>query len=448
MTQYAVVDPSTGERVRQYSIATDEEVRASLNLVDSGYRRWSREFSVAQRASLIRTVGELHRERRDSLATKMHQEMGKAIDQALGEVDFSATIYEYYADHAEEFLADEPVALDDGRGEAFVRRVPLGPILGIKAWNYPIALVARLVAPNVVLGNTILMKHAPQCPSSAVAIEEIFTDAGVPEGVFKNIYATNEQIRDIIADPRIQGVSLTGSDRAGAAVAEVAGRHLKKVVLELGGSDPFIVLDSYDLDATVEAAYAARMVSNAGQVCNAPKRMIVLEDVYDEFLQRLIAKIQGADNGIAPLSSLEAAEKLERQVQQAVRSGAKLYAKGERRGAAYPPAVLADLDPAADVCKEELFGPVALVFKATDEDEAVAIANDTPYGLGSYVFGSDTRQTQRVAEKLDAGMVYINLVQADAVQAPFGGVKRSGFGRELGSFGIDEFVNKKLIHTR
>ncbi|BBX67506.1 NAD-dependent succinate-semialdehyde dehydrogenase [Mycolicibacterium psychrotolerans] len=438
---YAVVDPSTGELVKEYPTATDEQIEQAIAAADKAHREWSRTTSVAERAALIRRVAELHEERKEELGRIIQREMGKPLDQSIGEVEFSAAIYTFYADNAEKFLADEPIDLLDGEGSAVVRRSSVGVLLGIMPWNYPYYQVARFAGPNLAIGNTIVLKHAPQCPESAEALQKIFTDAGFPEGAYVNVYATNEQIATAIADPRVQGVSLTGSERAGAAVAEIAGRNLKKVVLELGGSDPFIVLSTDDLDATVEAAVDGRF-ENTGQACNAAKRIIVAEDVYDQFLDKFTKKVLEKADGLAPLSSVAAAERLEEQVQRAVSSGANLISEGERSGAHFPPAVLTDMP--ADY-REELFGPVASVYRVADEDEAVAVANDTPFGLGSYVFTTDTEQAKRVADKIEAGMVFVNAVGAEGAELPFGGVKRSGFGRELGRFGMDEFVNKKLI---
>jgi succinate-semialdehyde dehydrogenase/glutarate-semialdehyde dehydrogenase len=370
--------------------------------------------------------------------------MGKPLDQAVGEVEFSAAIYRFYAENAARFLADEPVQLIEGEGSAFVRRQALGVLLGIMPWNYPYYQVARFAGPNLVLGNTILLKHAPQCPESAAALHQIFGDAGFPEGAYVNVYATDEQIADVIADRRVQGVSLTGSERAGAAVAEIAGRNLKKVVLELGGSDPFIVLSTDDIDATVQAAVAGRL-ENTGQACNAAKRIIVITDIYDEFLAKFTETMLARAQGLAPLSSVSAAERLGAQVDRAVADGARLATRGRPNGAYFPPAVLTGVAPDSASYREELFGPVAAVYKVADEDEAVRVANDTPFGLGSYVYSTDVEQAQRVADQLEAGMVFINAVGAEGAELPFGGVKRSGYGRELGRYGIDEFANKKLI---
>jgi succinate-semialdehyde dehydrogenase/glutarate-semialdehyde dehydrogenase len=443
---YAVVNPATGTVEREYPTATDAEIEQALAAADTAFREWSKTSTVAQRAALIKKVAQLHTERREKLAEIINREMGKPVDQSLGEVDFSAAIYDYYADHAEKFLADEPIDLLDGGGSAVIKRGPVGVLLGIMPWNYPYYQVARFAGPNMVLGNTIVLKHAPQCPESAEAIQQIFDDAGFPKGAYVNVYATNEQIAEAIADPRVQGVSLTGSERAGAAVAEIAGRNLKKVVLELGGSDPFIVLGTDDLDATVDAAVAGRF-ENTGQACNAAKRFIVVADLYDDFVDRFTKKVMEVADGLAPLSSAAAAERLSEQVDRAVADGAQLVSAGKRNGAFFPPAVLTGVTPASPSYREELFGPVATVYKVESEDEAVQVANDTPFGLGSYVFTTDPEQAKRVADKIDAGMVFINAVGAEGVELPFGGVKRSGFGRELGRFGIDEFVNKKLIRT-
>src|SRR6478735_9017029 len=290
MSLYAVVDPATGDVVKEYPTATDEQIEAAVSAAAAAFTGWSKTTSVADRAGLIRKVAALHNERKDELARIIQREMGKPLDQSVGEVEFSAAIYEFYADNAEKFLADEPIDLLDGDGSALIRRGPVGVLLGIMPWNYPYYQVARFAGPNLVLGNTIVLKHAPQCPESAAALQQLFLDAGYPEGAYVNIYATNEQIAAAIADPRIQGVSLTGSERAGAAVAEIAGRNLKKVVLELGGSDPFILLSSDDLDATVEAAIDGRF-ENTGQACNAAKRIIVDEGIYDDFLDKFTKKV-------------------------------------------------------------------------------------------------------------------------------------------------------------
>ena len=446
MTTYAVTDPATGEVVHAFRTATDAGIEAALATASTASRTWARSKTVAERAALVRRVAELHEERKGELAAIIVREMGKPLEEAVGEVDFSAAIYAYYADNAATMLADEPIELLGGRGSAVVRRSPYGVLVGIMPWNYPYYQVARFAGPNLCAGNTIILKHAPQCPESAAAIQRIFDDAGFPPGAYVNVYATNEQVGDLIADPRVAGVSLTGSERAGAAVAEIAGRHLKKVVLELGGSDPFILLSTDDLDATVGDAVTARL-DNTGQACNAAKRFIVATELYGPFVEKFTAEIKARAGGIAPLSSVAAADRLQAQVDAAVEQGARLETAGERNGAFFPPGVLTGVTPDNEAYSQEFFGPIAMVFEVTSEEEAVTLANDTPFGLGSYVFTTDADQAQRVADHIDAGMVFINGVLAEGVELPFGGVKRSGFGRELGRYGIDEFINKKLIRT-
>ena len=451
---YAVIDPATGETLKTYDLISDDDLKAAIGRAADAHRQWGRGTTVEQRAEVIARVAQLHEERKQELAEIIVREMGKPIEQAVGEVEFSGAIYQYYADNAAGLLADEPIELLDGEGSAFIRRSSVGLLLGIMPWNYPYYQVARFAGPNLVVGNTILLKHAEQCPESSAAMETIFHEAGVPADAYINIYASHEQIADVIADPRVQGVSLTGSGRAGAAVAELAGRHLKKVVLELGGSDPFLVLQNDDLDAVVEAAVGGRL-ENSGQACNAAKRFIVLEDHYDQFVEKFTKALTDVEPGdpktegaaIGPLSSAAAADRLEQQVKTALDNGARLAAGGGRDGNFFKTAVITDITPENPAYTEEFFGPVAQVYKAASEDDAVRLANDTPYGLGSYVYASDSEQALRVADQIEAGMVFVNAVGAEGVELPFGGVKRSGFGRELGRFGADEFVNKKLIRV-
>jgi succinate-semialdehyde dehydrogenase/glutarate-semialdehyde dehydrogenase len=455
MADFAVINPATGETIREYPTITAEELEAAIAAAYRCQQEWVPTTTPAERAALIRRVGQLHSERREELAEIIVREMGKPVEQALGEVDFCQSIYDFYADNAENLLADEPITLLDGEGSAIIRRSPYGVLLGIMPWNFPYYQVARFAGPNLIIGNTILLKHAPQCPESALAIAKMYADAGLPEGAYNNIFAVPDQIESVIADPRVRGVSLTGSERAGAAVAQLAGKHLKKVVLELGGSDPFILLSTEDLDATVEAAVAARL-DNTGQSCNAAKRFIVIDELYEPFLEKFTAAMTAvkpgdptsSESAIGPLSSSTAAQRLEQQVKEAIDHGAKVAAGGgERDGNFYPPTVLTDVTPDNPVYQDELFGPVAQVYRVSSEDEAVKIANDTRFGLGSYLFTTDQQQAERVANKIDAGMVYVNIVGADAAELPFGGVKASGFGRELGRYGADEFVNKKLIRV-
>ncbi len=451
MSDYAVTNPATGERAQAYPTITDDALAAAIATADATHRGWARTSTIAERAALVRRVGELHVERREELAAIISREMGKPVEQALGEVDFCAAIYEYYADNAEALLADEPIELLGGDGSAFVRRSSVGVVLGIMPWNYPYYQVARFAGPGLVVGNSILLKHAPQCPESAAAIQRMYDDAGFPAGAYTNIYATNEQVADVIADPRVQGVSVTGSERAGAAVAEIAGRNLKKVVLELGGSDPFILLSTDDLDAVVEAAVAARL-ENAGQACNAAKRFIVAGDLYDPFVEKLTAALGAVEPGdpsssetaMGPLSSSTAADRLEDQLRRATGAGATLVG-GARNGCYIAPGVLTGVQPGNPAYTEELFGPIATVYRVGGEAEAIELANDTPFGLGSYVFTTDQEQALRVANQIEAGMVFVNVVGADGAELPFGGVKRSGFGRELGRYATEEFVNRKLI---
>jgi len=454
MSTYAVVNPATGETIKEYPEISDDELRAAIGRADEASRSFPSSTSVADRAALVRKVGELHSERRQQLAEIIVREMGKPIEQALMEVDFAAMIYGFYADSAESLMADEPIELLGGEGTALIRRSPFGVLLGIMPWNFPYYQVARFAGPNLVIGNTILLKHAPQCPESAEAMQQIFDDAGFPEGAYENIYATNEQIEWVIADPRVHGVSVTGSERAGAAVAEIAGRNLKKVVLELGGSDPFILLGTDDLDEAVTAAAEARL-DNTGQSCNAAKRFIVVEDLYDDFLEKFKQQLEGAkpgdptaeDTEVGPLSSQTAADRLEDQVKRAVENGAEVVVGGKRDGNFFEPTILTGIEPGNEASQEEFFGPVAQVYRVGSEEEAIELANQTPFGLGSYVMTTDKEQADRVADKIEAGMVYVNLVGADSPELPFGGFKRSGFGRELGRYGADEFVNKKLIRS-
>jgi len=454
MSDYAVVNPATGETIKEYPTITDDELRGAIERADEAYKTWTPSTTPAERAAIIRKVADLHSERREDLAAIIVREMGKPVEQALMEVDFAAEIYGFYADNAEELMADEQVKHFGGDGTAIVRRSAFGTLLGIMPWNFPYYQVARFAGPNIIIGNPILLKHAPQCPESAEAIQKIYDDAGAPAGVYNNIYATNDQIEWVIGDPRVHGVSVTGSERAGAAVAEIAGRNLKKVVLELGGSDPFIVLGTDDVGTVAEQAAEARL-DNTGQSCNAAKRFIVKDEYYDDFLAAFKEQVDGAkpgdptseDTAVGPLSSKAAADRLEDQVNRAIAAGAEVVTGGKRDGNFFEPTILTGIEKGSDASQEEFFGPVAQVYKVGSEEEAVALANDTSFGLGSYLMTTDKEQADRVANQIEAGMVYINLVGADSPELPFGGFKRSGFGRELGNFGADEFVNKKLIRA-
>jgi succinate-semialdehyde dehydrogenase/glutarate-semialdehyde dehydrogenase len=455
MSLYAVTNPATGETVKAYPTATDEQISAAVTTADTAFKAWNR-TALADRVKLLGRVAELYTERRDELAAIVTREMGKPVFQAQIEVDIVASIYRYYAENGPAFLEDEELDVAAG-GRAIVRKDGLGVLLGIMPWNFPYYQVARFAAPNLMNGNTILLKHAPQCPESALAIEQIFHDAGAPEGAYLNIFATNGQVADIIADPRVQGVSLTGSERAGSAVAEIAGRNLKKVVLELGGSDPFLVLDSADLDQAATHALFGRF-GNTGQACNAAKRIIVADAVYEQFVAKFVGAVTSvkvgdpteADTFIGPLASAAALDGLAEQVDDAVAKGATVLTGGARLdqpGSWFQPTVLAGVTEDMRAFSEELFGPVAVLYRVSSEDEAVELANNSAYGLGAVIQSTDPAKAAELADRLDSGMVYINEAPGTAAELPFGGIKRSGVGRELGKYGMDEFVNRKLIRT-
>jgi succinate-semialdehyde dehydrogenase/glutarate-semialdehyde dehydrogenase len=455
MTYYRTSNPATGEVVAEFPAATEEVISDSLGSAHLTYLSW-RETPLVERSQVLRKVAVLYRERAEELARVISIEMGKPVSQGVGEVGLVADIFDYYANEGPRFMKDEHLTVRGG-GEAIIRSAPVGVLLGIMPWNYPYYQVARFAAPNLMLGNTILLKHARNCPQSALVIQEIFDDAGLPKGAYVNIFATNEQIAEIIADPRIQGISLTGSERAGSAVAEVAGRNLKKYVLELGGSDPFIVLDGEDLDLTVKAAVAGRM-STAGQACTASKRFIVVEDIYEAFVDKFTERMAQLKHGnpmdsstkLGPVASPQAASELLDQIQDAVQKGATLRTGGnlvEGAGSFLEPTVLTSVEPHMRAYHEELFGPVAVIYRVKNSDEAIELANSSPYGLGGSVFSTDIAKAKSVADRLDAGMVFINSTPDSQEDLPFGGVKRSGVGRELARSGMEEFVNKKLIRT-
>ncbi|MCT1801233.1 NAD-dependent succinate-semialdehyde dehydrogenase [Kocuria carniphila] len=453
---YATVNPATGETVKEFPTATDQEIKDVVKRSGEAYKCW-RNTPVSERAQLMHKMAELYRERKEELAKILTDEMGKPKAQAIGEVMIVAGIYDYYADNAEGFMEGRTLEPSTG-GEARVVLDSTGSLLGIMPWNFPYYQVARFAAPNVMLGNTILLKHAGNVPQSAVVQEELFHEAGFPKDVYINIFASNDQIADIvIPDPAVQGVSLTGSERAGASVAATAGKNLKKVVLELGGSDPFIVLDDQNVERTVKNAVMGRM-SNNGQACTNAKRFIVLEDAYESFVDKFAQAVQGIEPGdpsddktfLGPISTVGARDEIMEQVQDAIDKGASVLAGGkkiERDGAWMEATVLADVTPEMRAYAEEIFGPVAVVYKVKDADEAIELANSSPFGLGGSVFGADEAAALEIAKRVDSGMVFVNEVTGTAPDLPFGGVKRSGVGRELGPFGIEEFANKKLLHT-
>lgn len=454
MSDYKVTNPATGKIEKEFPQATDSDLTQAIDRATEIFDRWS-QTRPEERARLLHKVADIYEQRQDELAMIITREMGKPIKQARGELDIVVDIYRYYAKKGPEYLAAEVVE-DAQSGSAYIQNEPYGVLLGIMPWNYPYYQVARFAAPNLMIGNTMLLKHAPICPESAQTMEEIFKEAGLPHGTYTNVYASNDQVADvIIADPRVQGVSLTGSDRAGSSVAATAGKYVKKVVLELGGNDPYLVLDRDILPKAVEGALIGRM-ANAGQACNSAKRIIVLEEVYDEFVEQLrdaVNKLELADPAeettfIGPMSSASAAADLHEQVQDAISKGAQVHVGGDydaRGGAWYQPTMLTGITKKMRAYTEELFGPVAMVYKVKDEEEAIQLANDTPYGLSAAVMASDKEHALRVGERIATGMVYINEPSRTSAELPFGGIKQSGVGRELGRYGMEEFVNKRLI---
>jgi succinate-semialdehyde dehydrogenase/glutarate-semialdehyde dehydrogenase len=443
-TTYQVTDPSTGEVVESFESATDADIEATLAASAAAYASW-KDMPIAERAVVVKKIAALFAERSGELAAIAKQEMGKPEREGVEEAEFCQAIFDYFADEGPTLAADQPIKTFSG-GKAFVQKLPIGPLLGIMPWNFPYYQVARFAAPNLMLGNTIILKHADSVPRSALAVEQIMKDAGLPEGAYINVFASHEQIETIIADPRVAGVSLTGSERAGAVVGALAGKNLKKCVLELGGSDPFVVLDADDLDEVAGTAWDFRMY-NAGQACNSNKRMIVMDDLFDDFVGKLTEKALALES-FSPLSSRAAAESLAEQVQDAVSKGATLHAGGvlsDGPDAHYSPAVLSGITKDMRAYSEELFGPVAVVYKVGSDDEALTLANDTMYGLGGAVFSKDPERATRLAQRLEVGMANVNTPAGEGAEIPFGGVKRSGFGRELGPLGMDEFVNKRMF---
>ncbi|MBC9955017.1 NAD-dependent succinate-semialdehyde dehydrogenase [Leucobacter sp. cx-42] len=453
MSKYRVQNPATGEIVETFEAATDAQIDAAITAADDVYREW-RERSVQERAGVIKRVAEIFGERKEELAKIIAVEMGKTYEESLDEVQFATDIIEYYAVYGPGLITDYEIP-STVPGKAYVEHKSLGVLLGVMPWNFPYYQVARFAAPNLLLGNTILLKHADICARSALTMQEIFEQAGVPVGGYQNIFASHSQISTIIADKRVQGVSLTGSERAGAIIGAQAGTHLKKCVLELGGIDPMVVLDSDDVAATAAEAWNFR-VYNGGQVCNSNKRLIVMDDIYDEFvaeLKKLAAGLKPGDQlnmgegEYAPLSSRAAAETVNEQVQRAVAAGATIEAGGvlsEGPSAYYSPAVLTGVPRDSDSYREEIFGPVATVYRVSSDEEALELANDCDLGLGGSVFSTDEARAARVASRLEVGMAHVNTIAAEAAEIPFGGVKRSGYGREMGPLGIGEFANKRL----
>ncbi len=442
---YQVTDPSTGEVVESFDHATDEQIQSALTASHTAYSTW-KDVPIDERAVVVKRVAALFAERADELAAIATQEMGKPLAEGVEEAEFCQAIFDYFADEGPGLTADQEIKSISG-GRAVIQRLPVGPLLGVMPWNFPFYQIARFAAPNLMLGNTIVLKHAESVPRSALAVEQIMKDAGLPEGAYVNVFATFDQVETIIADPRIAGVSLTGSERAGAVVAALAGKNLKKCVLELGGSDPMVVLDTDDLDSVVGDAWDYRMY-NTGQACNSNKRMIVMDGLYDDFVAKITEKALAVESP-SPLSSRKAAETLHEQVQDAVDKGATLHAGGvlsDGPNAHYTPAVLTGITKDMRAYSEELFGPVAVVYKVGSDDEALELANDTTYGLGGSVFSADPERARSLAQRLEVGMANVNTTAGEGADIPFGGVKRSGFGRELGPLGMDEFVNKRMFY--
>ena len=453
---YATVNPFTGETEKEFPYTETSEIDGIIGRAHAAYQEW-RNRPVEERAAVVRRAAELMDERRDELAALITTEMGKRREEASGELQLCSMILKYYADNGPGFLEPTTITPLMGKGDAVVETQPVGVLLAIEPWNYPFYQVVRVAGPNLVLGNTVVLKHAEITPQCAVAIEQLFTDAGAPEGVFTNTFLRIADVEQVIADPRIQGVTLTGSERAGSAVGALAGKYLKKSVLELGGSDPFIVLDADDLGATVKAATMGRM-QNTGQACTASKRLIVPEELFEPFVEGLKQAFSTFSPGdpadpatsLAPLSSERAAQDLHAQIQDAVDKGATVVTGGGRpdhAGAFVEPTILTDVTPEMRAFHEELFGPAAVVYKVKDADEAVALANGSVYGLGATVMSSDLDRARGVAERLEAGMVWINQPTGSSPELPFGGVKRSGYGRELSELAMFEFANRRLVRT-
>jgi len=448
----ASINPATGATLETFAETTPAALERILDQALAAHQSWWR-CSYAQRAQAMREAGRLLRKRKTDHARTMALEMGKPLKQGEAEAEKCAWVCDYYAEHAERFLADQPRETDASK--AFVRFDPIGPVLAIMPWNFPFWQVFRFAAPALMAGNAGLLKHAPNVTRCALEIEAIFHEAGFPEGLFRALILSNEAAAAVIADPRVRAVTLTGSDRAGSQVAEQAGRHLKKTVLELGGSDPFIVLEDADVEQAARSAAEARLL-NSGQSCIAAKRFIVVEPVADRFLDAFVAAMRARrmgdplapDTQIGPQARYDLRANLHRQVEESVRRGARLLLGGtlpEGPGFFYAPTVLAAVEQGMPAFDEEVFGPVAAVIRVKDESQAVRVANASRYGLGASVWTADSAQGERLARDLEAGSVFVNgLVKSDP-RLPFGGVKRSGYGRELSEYGLKEFVNVKTV---
>ncbi len=452
---WTAMNPATGETLKEYPEMGRDEVDEILRAAHEAQRRW-RGTDFDHRAGLMRRAAEVLRDRSEEFSRLMTQEMGKPIGEARGEVEKCAWVCEYYADHARDQLAPEAVETPDTEARTYVAFQPIGLVLAIMPWNFPFWQVFRFAAPNLMAGNGGILKHAPNVPGCALAIEEVFHEAGFPRELFRSVLVDLETTSTIIEDERIRGVTLTGSVGAGKAVASQAGDLVKKTVLELGGSDPYIILEDADLDAAVETCVSSRML-NSGQSCIAAKRFLVVEPLREEFERRMARRMSGTvmgdpmdeDTTLGPQARFDLRDELHRQVQESVEAGARLVLGGElpeRPGAFYPPTVLADVRPGMPAYHEELFGPVASIIEVADEAEAIHVANDTVFGLGAAVFTADQERGERLAvQELDAGACFVNAFVRSDPRLPFGGVKESGYGRELSPFGIREFVNVKTV---
>ena len=449
---FTSVNPATGETLAVIEHHGDSEIEGRIARAYDAFQRYRR-TSFADRARWLLRSAAILEEDKDRLARIMTLEMGKPIKAAADEALKCALGCRYYAEHAERALADEAVATN--AGSSYVHYQPLGPVLAIMPWNFPFWQVFRFAAPALMAGNTGLLKHASNVPQCAVAIEEIFARAGFPEGAFQNLLIPSERVQRVLDDPRVAAATLTGSEAAGSAVASESGRVIKKTVLELGGSDPFIVMPSAQLDDAVQTAVRARTINN-GQSCIAAKRFIVAGPIYDDFEARFTSAMQALKVGdpmdasveVGPLATEKVLSDLEDQVRRAVSAGARVLTGGRRigdRGNYYAPTVLAGVTPDSPIYREEVFGPVAMLFRAGGVDEAIRLANDTPFGLGSSAWTNDAGERARFIDELEAGQVFINGMVASDPRLPFGGVKRSGYGRELSWHGIREFVNVKTV---
>jgi len=449
---YQSVNPFTGEAMQPFPNITDEALQTMLARAAATYAKW-RLLSYASRAKIINKAAELLHEQSDAFARTLTLEMGKRISEARGEVDFSSRILAYYAKNAERFLA--PVKLHPERGEAHMESSPIGVIFAVEPWNFPYYQLARVAGPHLMAGNILIVKHSSNVPQCALAFEKLLLDAGAPPGLYTNLFVSHEQTDKLIADPRIKGVALTGSVEAGRSIAARAGKAVKISSMELGGADAFIVLEDADLEHAVKWAVWGRMY-NAGQTCCAAKRFIVVEALADKFLAAFKSALSALRPGdpldeattLGPLSSEAAILTLLEQVKVATKNGAKIAIGGKRidcRGAFMEPTILTDVTPSNPAFRDEFFGPVAMFFEVKDEDEAIALANNSDFGLGGSVFTKDIARGQHVASRIETGMMFINNIDWTDPELPFGGIKDSGYGRELGDMGIHEFVNKKLV---